>query len=76
MFTELKRKIDVQNHEFGWVRFEDQAKFLSLSSKIINQLLVSIISLFSKIFCRFSGIFIEKTTFDEFVEIGEQIHIK
>jgi len=32
------------------------------------------LSLFTKVFCTFSGIFIEKTTFEEFVEIFEQIH--
>ena len=35
--------------------------------------IISFLSLsFTKIFCRFSGIFIEKTTFEEFVEISEQ----
>ena len=29
---------------------------------------------FAQIFYRFSGIFIEKTTFEEFVEICKQIH--
>ena len=37
------------------------------------QILVSIISYYSQ---RFSGIFIEKTTFEEFVEICKQIHRK
>jgi len=32
------------------------------------------LSLITKIFCRFSGIFIKKTTFEEFEEICEQIH--
>ena len=31
-------------------------------------------SLFTHIFCRFTGIFIEKTTFEELEEICEQIH--
>ena len=50
-----------------------------LSSKISNliQLSVFIIFLWSqRIFCRFSGIFIWKTTFEEFEEICEQIHRK
>ena len=45
---------------------------LSLSSiSNLVQLLVSIFSLFTKIFCRFSRIIIEKTTFEEFEEICE-----
>ena len=32
------------------------------------------LSLFTKIFCRYFRILIEKTTFEEFVEICEQIH--
>ena len=31
------------------------------------------LSLFTNIFCRFSGNFIEKTTFEKFVDICEQI---
>ena len=31
MITEFERKVDVQNHQFGWVRFEN--RFLK---KIIN----------------------------------------
>ena len=31
-------------------------------------------SLFTNIFCRFCGIFMEKTTFEELIEICEQIH--
>ena len=37
MFTEFKRKIDVQKHEFGWVRFEYQAKFLSSSYTLYHR---------------------------------------
>ena len=32
------------------------------------------VSLFTNIFSRFNGIFIEKTTFEEFEEICEQVH--
>ena len=48
---------------------------LTLIIEISNliQLLVSTISHYSQ---RLSGIFIEKTTFEEFVEICEQIHRK
>ena len=24
IFTEFERKVDVQNHEFGWVRFQNR----------------------------------------------------
>ena len=44
-----------------------------LSSKINNSGFCNV-SLFTNIFCRFPGIFIEKTTFEVFVESCEQIH--
>ena len=58
IITELERKVDVQNHQFGCrVCFENSIiSFYNLS--------------FTKMFCRFSGNFNEKTTF----EICEQIY--
>ena len=44
--------------------------FISKISNLI-QSLVSYSLIIHKDFCRFSGIFIEKTTFEEFVEICE-----
>jgi len=32
IITEFERKIDVQNHEFGWVRFQN--RFFKLSSNV------------------------------------------
>ena len=85
--TELERKVDVQNHPFWWLHFMNRFKINYLITTTanltnINKLFSSKLSdlcfsfcnglLFTNIFCRFSGIFIEKTIFEEFVEICEK----
>ena len=42
-----------------------------LTEPLNQRVLVSSFSLFTQILCRFSSIIIEKTTFEEFVEICE-----
>jgi len=60
---------------------KEQVETIKITLIFENKSFYSIISfynlsLFTTVSCRFSGIYIEKTTFEEFVEICEQIHRK
>ena len=42
IFTKFKRKVDVKNHEFGWVRFQNGFfKLLNNDDKNVNKMLHS-----------------------------------
>ena len=63
-------KLDLWRWNF-WVR-SPRAKLFDLD---LIQILVSVLSHYSQtFFCGFPGIFIEKTTFEEFEDICEQIY--
>ena len=32
IFTEFERRVDVQNHEFGWIRFQNRIFFKLLNN--------------------------------------------
>ena len=68
IITEFECKAKVRDHHIVWVRFDN----LQYSSDFFISFCSSVVS--NRFFADFSGIFIEKTTFEECVEI--KIHIK